>query len=118
FSSVSALSVRFPRRPCHRTTRASATVRAGGWRLASGDGACELLAGALADGIGDGGDLPEAQLQRAQSVADRPRVHVADLGGSRGHETGERIDELARLIEVGEALRVGILAEPELDGGR
>jgi hypothetical protein len=43
-------------------------------------------------------------------------VHVADLGGSRGDESRERVDELAGFVEVG--LGGGIVGEPDLDGGR
>ena len=42
-------------------------------------------------------------------------MHVADLGGARGDEPGEGVDELARLVEVG--LLGGVVGEAHLDGG-
>ncbi len=43
-------------------------------------------------------------------------MHVADLGGRRGHESGEGVDELAGLVEIRLGRRV--VGEPHLDGGR
>ena len=74
------------------------------------DRAGALLARALADRVGDRGRLAERQLQRTQSVAQAPRVHVADLGGGCRDQAGEGGDELARLVEVD--LGLGVVGEP------
>ncbi len=73
---------------------------AGPAAAASGDGAGELLAGAVAGRVGEGRGLAEGELEGAQPVAERAGVLVADVGGGGGDERGERGDELAGLVEV------------------
>jgi hypothetical protein len=41
-------------------------------------------------------------------------VHAADLGRRCGHEARERVDELARLVEV--ELLLGVIGRPQRTG--
>jgi hypothetical protein len=41
---------------------------------------------------------------------------IAEVGRGGGHETGQRVDELARLVEVG--FRIRLVGETALDRGR
>lgn len=66
----------------------------------SGDGAGELLAGPLAGGVGERRGLAEGELEGPQPVTQGPGVLVADVGGGRRDEGGQRGDELAGLVEV------------------
>ena len=132
---ASALGLRARRRAvpslrhAHRARRGWAATSwscatPGGARAASDDAAARrrsrarladragpLLAGALADRVGDRRCLAERELNRAQPVAQRARVVVADLGGAGGDEAGEGVDELARLVEV-DLLASGSSARP------
>ena len=86
-------------------------------RSAQLTGPVSFSPGPCAGRVGHGGGLAEGQLHLAQPVAQQPRVLVAHLGRGRGHQTGERRDELAGLVEVAVSGALLVRTQAALHGG-
>lgn len=65
------------------------------------DGPGPLFAGTSAVLVGNHRCFTERQLQRPQPVTQRAGVVIAQFGGGRRHETGQRVDEHSCFGEVG-----------------
>ena len=76
----------------------------------------QLLAGALAGLVREGGSLTECQLQGAQAIAQGCCVLGTDFGGGSGDQARQGGDELARFIEVLEIVCVLVGGQATLDG--